>query len=249
MNAHQGSSCTSSTTSLLAVRQLDQRPRPSAQHRDERTERGNHSRRLDRVLAAIGLVALVERPVARKQVLELLVRLAVRRLGSQLRPDAVALLDLVGVREALAREHAGVGAETVDLIRQPASALRVELGGARHVGRECIRLRRQLGRVDRRCGVDGLGQLGRSVVGVDEPVDVSPEREPQRQIALDDVRHAVTVFDGLGHVVQPRHSTTARPAAERAVLIAVALGALLAPLDSTMIAVACRTSSTTSTRR
>ena len=220
-----------------------------AQHRDERTERRNHPRRLDGVLAAIGLVALVERPVARKQVLELLVRLAVRRLRSQLRPDAVALLDLVGVREALAREHAGVGAEAVDLIRQPAPALGVEPGGTRHVGRECIRLRSQLGGVDRGCGIDGLGQLGRPVVGVDEPVDVPPERQPQRQIALDDVRHAVTVFDGLGGVLQPRSPlstgvkysgavTTARPGAERAVLIAVALGALLAPLNSTMIAVA-----------
>ena len=142
------------------------------------------------MLAPIGLVAPVERPVARQQVLELLVRRAVRRLRSQLWPDAVALLDLVGVREALARKHAGVGAEPVDLIRQPAPALRVEPGGARHVGGERIRLRCQLGGVDRRCGDDGICQLGRAVVGVDEPVDVPPERQSQRQVALDDVRHA-----------------------------------------------------------
>ena len=162
------------------------------------------------MLAPVGLVALVERSVAREQVLELLVRRAVGRLGAQLWPDAVALLDLVGVREALAREHAGVGAETVDLIRQPASSLGVELGGARHVGGERIRLRRQLGGVDRRCGVGGLCELGRAVVGVDEPVDVLPEREPQRQIALDDVRHAVTVFDGVA-VRAPAVFTTRQP--------------------------------------
>ena len=143
------------------------------------------------MLAPVRVVALVQRPVARQQVFELLVRRAVRRLRSQLWPDAVALLDLVGVREALAREDAGVGAEAVDLIRQPATALRVEPGGARHVGGERIRLRRQLGGVDGRCGVDGICQLGRTVVGVDEPVDVAPERQPQRQVALDDVRHAV----------------------------------------------------------
>ena len=137
----------------------------------------------------------------------------------------------------------------MDLIREPASALHVELGGGRHGGGERVRLRRQLGWGDRRCGLDGLCQLGRSVVGVDEPVDVLPERQPQRQIALDNIRHAVTVCDGARCVLCGVHHPTtsvkysravtdARPGAERAVLIAVALGALLAPLNSTMIAVA-----------
>ena len=191
----------------------------------------------------------MQRPVSRQQVLELLVRRAVRLLRSQLWPDAVALLDLVGVREAFARKDAGVGAEPVDLIRQPTTALRVEPGDARHVGGERIRLRCQLGGVDARCCDDGIRQLGRAVVGVDEPVDVAPERQSQRQVALDDVRHASTVFDRLWRrarrcspllngVKYCGAVTNARPGAERAVLIAVALGALLAPLNSTMIAVA-----------
>ena len=45
-------------------------------------------------------------------------RRAVGGLGAEPGPDAVALLHLVGVGEGLAREHAGVGAETVDLIRR-----------------------------------------------------------------------------------------------------------------------------------
>ena len=85
---------------LLARGQLDERSHPGAQHRDERTERGNHPRRLDRMLAPVGLVALVERSIAREQILERFVRRAVGRLGAELRPDAVALLDLVGVRES-----------------------------------------------------------------------------------------------------------------------------------------------------
>ena len=52
---------------LFARGQLDERPHPGAQHRDQRTERRNHPRRLDRVLAPVGLIALMERSVAGEQ--------------------------------------------------------------------------------------------------------------------------------------------------------------------------------------
>ena len=138
----------------------------------------------------------------------------------------------------------------MDLIRQPAPALGVELRRTRHLGRECLRLLRQLGRVDRRCGIDGLCELGRPVVGVDEPVDVSPERTApasdsarRRRSRRNRIRSAsgacsYRVHHSTTSVKYSGAVTTARPGAERAVLIAVALGALLAPLNSTMIAVA-----------
>ena len=65
---------------LLARRQLDQRSHPGAQHSDDRTERWDHSLRRNGMFAAIGLIALVERPAAGKEVFELVVRRAVRRL-------------------------------------------------------------------------------------------------------------------------------------------------------------------------
>ena len=70
MNAHQGSSCTSSTMSCSPVGQLDERSMRMRSTAISATERRNHPRRLDRVLAPVGLVALVERPVAGEQVVE-----------------------------------------------------------------------------------------------------------------------------------------------------------------------------------
>ena len=61
-------------------------------------------------------VALAQRPVAREQLLELLVRGGEDGFVGVGRPDAVAALDLVGVRAGLARQHAGVGAQADDLV-------------------------------------------------------------------------------------------------------------------------------------
>src|SRR5581483_1454757 len=92
-----------------------------------------------------------------------------------LRPDAVAPFDLVGVGELLAGEHARVGAETVDLVVQPAvlepPEQRVRVGG-------------QGGRVRDRLRVDLLLQLGRAVVRIDEPVDVAPEPQAEEDVVL-----------------------------------------------------------------
>lgn len=82
------------------------------------------------------------------------------------RPHAVAAVDLVGVRDRLARQHAGVRAQPDDLVAQPAILELVE--------------QRLRGGDDRpqlhpRLCVDGGRQLRRPVVGVDDPVDVAAE--------------------------------------------------------------------------
>ncbi len=102
------------------------------------------------------------------------------------RPHAVAALDLVGVRAGLARQHAGVGAQTDHLVAQPAVLELVEqrLGGGD-----------ELSRVDRRLRVDGGRQLRRAVVGVDDPFDVPAELQPQPEVAL---------RSGLGHTASLR---------------------------------------------
>ena len=78
------------------------------------------------------------------------------------RPDAVAALDLVGVREPLAGEHARVGAQPERLVAQPAV---LELGSRASPSATSAPARRRL-------GVDLLLQLRRAAVGVDQPVDV-----------------------------------------------------------------------------
>lgn len=75
-------------------------------------------------------------------------RLAVDIERHALGADAVAALDLVGVRDALSREHAGVGAQAANLIFQPAAALRVELAGSGNSLTQGIGLRGELGRMD-----------------------------------------------------------------------------------------------------
>ena len=95
----------------LAGRQVDEAARPGARLLDHRRHRaldllGGHA---DRVLPA--LVPLGQRPVAREQLLEPLVRGREDGLVGVGRPHAVAPLDLVGVRAGLAGQHARVRAQ------------------------------------------------------------------------------------------------------------------------------------------
>jgi hypothetical protein len=101
------------------------------------------------------------------------------------RPHAVAPLHLVRVRARLARQYAGVGAEADHLVAQPAVVQLIE---------EPVRRRDELWRVDRRLGVDGRRELRRAEVGVDHPVDVPADPQPQAEVALDDgLAHAVSI--------------------------------------------------------
>ena len=93
------------------------------------------------------------------------------------RPDAVAALDLVGVRRRLAGEHAGVRAQADHLVAQPAVVELVEQG---------LRVGDERPRLDGRRGLDRRRQLRRSEVGVDDPVDVPAELQPQPEVALRD---------------------------------------------------------------
>ena len=116
----------------------------------------------------------------------------VRRLRSELRPDAVAPLDLLRVGDPFACQHARVDPESADLIPQPRAAPRLEIG-ARDVVSQRLGLCRELSRRDEIRRIHGLRQLGRPVVGIDEAVHVPSELQSQRQVSLDDLRHAVTV--------------------------------------------------------
>ena len=108
------------------------------------------------------------------------------------RPHAVAALDLVGVRDRLAGQHAGVGAQAGDLVAQPAVLERVE---------ERLRLGEERRGVGERLGCDRRCQLGRAEVRVDEPVHVTAESQPEPQIPL----------RGIGHELVPRASASNRP--------------------------------------
>ena len=88
------------------------------------------------------------------------------------RPDAVAPLHLVGVGARLARQHARVGAQADDLVAQPAV---LELVAQRLGGGD------QRAWVDRRLRLDGRRQLRRAEVGIDDPVDVPAELQPQHR--------------------------------------------------------------------
>ena len=94
------------------------------------------------------------------------------------RAHAVTALDLVPVGDRVAGEHVSVRGAAVDLIGEPTV---VELGEKR-VGVRC-----ELRNADWILSVDLRLQLGRSVVGVDEPFDMLPEPQPEDEVAL---RHA-----------------------------------------------------------
>jgi hypothetical protein len=134
-------------------------------------------------------VALGQRAVAGEQLLELLMRLREDRLVGVGRPHAVAPLDLVRVRDGLAGEHAGVCAEPGDLVAQPAVLELVE----QRVG---VGDKRR--RVDRRLGAGGGGKLGRPVVGVDDPVDMPADPQPQAEVALDSWLHPASLRAAAG---------------------------------------------------
>jgi hypothetical protein len=102
---------------------------------------------------------------------------------------AVARLDLVEVADVGARQLAGAGPEAHGLGPDPASPPGIELVGAIariEVGDQATGVRGQLRGPARRLGLGPAGQLGRAVVGIDEPVDVAAEPQPELQVPLDD---------------------------------------------------------------
>ena len=107
------------------------------------------------------------------------------------RADAVAALDLVRVGELFAGEHAGVGAQTLGLVAQPAVL---------EPGEQRVAVRDELCRVGRLRCVDLLLQLRRAVVRVDEPVDVPPEPQAEEDVVL-----------GLAHAYAARSNSAAWP--------------------------------------
>src|SRR5205823_4652123 len=112
--------------------------RAIAQLGDEVAQRRHEALPRHALREAEGLAPLRERALAGKQLVEALVRRGVGVRLRRRRPDAVAALDLVGVRELLACEHAGVRAQPVHLIAQPAV---VELAQERvALGDERVRL-------------------------------------------------------------------------------------------------------------
>jgi hypothetical protein len=135
----------------FVVRQRDQAVRPRARLLDDGHRRALHllGRHEDRVLPLP--VTLAERPVAGKQLRDYLVGRCEDGFVRAARPDAIAALDLVGIRRALARQHAGVRAQAEHLVAQPAVLQLVDqqiCGGDERP------------RVDRRLRVDCGRQLG-----------------------------------------------------------------------------------------
>jgi hypothetical protein len=129
--------------------------------------------------AAIGGQDLVEASVGGGE----LVVVHERRAG------AVARLDLVEIADVRPRQLAGAGPEAHGLGPDPAPAPGIELVGtfARiEVGDQAAGVGGQLSGRARRPGLGPAGELGRAVVGIDEPVDVAAEPQPELQIALDD---------------------------------------------------------------
>ena len=159
----------------FAIRECDQTARPRARLFDHRRHRALHllGGHADRVLPA--LVPLGQRPVAREQLLEPLVRGREDGFVGVARTHAVAPLHLVGVRAGLARQHARIRVQPEHLVAQPAV---LELFQQRLRGGD------ERPRVDRRLRVDGSRQLGRSEVRVDDPFDVPAELQPQPEVAL-----------------------------------------------------------------
>ena len=75
----------------------------------------------------------------------------------------------------LACQHAGVGAKALHLVAEPAVLELVE---------ERLRVGDERTRVGRRLLLDGCRQLHGAVVGVDDPVDVPAELQPQPEVAV-----------------------------------------------------------------
>jgi hypothetical protein len=159
----------------VVVRQLDQPTRPCGRLLDDGRDRaldllGRHA---DRVSPA--LVTLGERLLAGQQLRQSLVRSREHRFIGMGRPHAVAPLDLVRVRARLARQHAGVGAQADHLVAQPAVLELVE---------EQLCVGDERPRVDQRLRLDSRRQLRWTVIGVDDPFDVSAEPQAQPEVAL-----------------------------------------------------------------
>ena len=132
------------------------------------------------------LVTLGQSPLAGEQLLEPLVRGREHGFVGERRPHAVAALHLVGVRAGLACQHAGVGADADHLVAQPAV---LELAEQRLGGGD------ERPRVDQRLVVDRGRQFRRAEVGVDDPLDVAAELQPQPEVAL---------WRGRGHATSVR---------------------------------------------
>jgi hypothetical protein len=130
-------------------------------------------------------MALGQRPLTREQLLEPLVRGGEDGFVGVGRPNAVAPLDLVGVRVGLAGQNAGVGAHADHLVAQPAVVELVE---------QRLSLGDERPRLGRRLRGDGGRQLRRAVVGVDDPLDVAAELQAEPEVALNCAcRHHLSV--------------------------------------------------------
>ena len=151
---------------LLAGRQVDDASGERAQDRQQVVDDGCRERAVHEVARAPRLPALEERAVAGQQLVEPRVHVFVDALGRPLRPHAITALDLVEVGDVVAGEHVRVGRATAHLVVEPA---------VRKLGEQRVGVGRELGGVDCRLRVDLLLQLGRAVVGVDQPVDVLAE--------------------------------------------------------------------------
>jgi hypothetical protein len=157
----------------LAVGQLDEiealRPRLG----DDRGDRGPDpvGGYPDRLLPAP--VPRRQRPGAGQQRVEPLVRGGEDGLVGAGRADAVAALDLVGVRAVLAGQHAGEGTQAGDLVTQPAVGQLAEQRFG--VGDEYRR-------VHRRRRLDRSGQRQRADVRVDDAVHVPADLEAQPEV-------------------------------------------------------------------
>jgi hypothetical protein len=121
-------------------------------------------------------VALGQRPVAREQVLEPLVRGGEDGFVGVGRADGIAPLHLVRIRAGLARQYAGVRSQADHLVAQPAVLELVE---------QRLRLGHERRGIRRRLRVDGGRQPRRAEVGVDDALDVTAELQAQPEIALD----------------------------------------------------------------
>jgi len=104
-------------------------------------------------------------------------------LGHALGPDAVAALDLVEIRDLLPGENARVDADASELVAEPAGA-RVAEPGLRELGGQHVRVRGEGFGRSKSLGGHRVREPRRTVVGVDEPVDVLPQPEPQCEVAL-----------------------------------------------------------------
>ena len=143
-----------------------------------------------------------QRPVAGEELVELGVRGLVDGERGSHGTHAVAGLDLVGIRQLLAGQHARVRRAPGDLVAQPA---------VRNLGEQRLPVGCELLGRNELLGVDLRLQLGRAVVRVDQAVDVPPEPQPEHEIALGEI-HAAT-NSGATSVPARRSSsaTAARP--------------------------------------